>query len=27
VTGSLLNPEVSHPFYESAVEVEILYRR
>ena len=27
VTGSILNPEVSHPFYESALEVEILYRR
>ena len=27
VTGSILNPEVSHPFYESALEIEILYRR
>jgi len=27
VKGSILNPEVSHPFYEAAVEVEILYRR
>jgi hypothetical protein len=27
VTRSILNPEVSHPFYESALEVEVLYRR
>ena len=27
VTGSILNPEVAHPFYESAIEVELLYRR
>ena len=27
VTGSLLNPEVAHPFYEFAVELEVLYRR
>jgi len=26
-TGSILNPEISHPFYEAALEVEVLYRR
>jgi len=26
-TGSVLNPEITHPFYEAALEVEILYRR
>jgi len=27
VTGSIVNPEISHPFYEAALEVEVLYRR
>ena len=27
VTGSIVNPEISHPFYEAALTVEILYRR
>jgi hypothetical protein len=26
-TGSILNPEVSHPFYEAALQIEVLYRR
>ena len=27
VTGSIVNPEISHPFYEAALTVELLYRR
>jgi len=27
VTGSIVNPEISHPFYEAALEVEVIYRR
>ncbi|WP_163327619.1 hypothetical protein [Desulfurobacterium thermolithotrophum] len=27
VVGSIFNPEVAHPFYEAALQLEVLYRR